>query len=97
MSSKEYRYFTYGFKKSTNLGKTYFLPKIRNKLDNVLGRLVISNCGTPTEKASEFLDHHLKPLIQSAKSYVKDISDFLRKIKELGKVRDGTSLAMVPF
>ena len=27
ISSEEYRYFTYGFKKSTNLGNMYFLPK----------------------------------------------------------------------
>ena len=44
----------------------YFLPKIYKRLHNVMGRPVISNCGTPTEKASEFLDHQLKPLMQSA-------------------------------
>ena len=90
--SEEYKYFTYSFKKSTNLGKMYFLPKIHKWLDNVPGRPVISNCGTLTEKASEFLDHHLKPLMQSAESYVKDTSDFLRKIKELEKVPDGAIL-----
>ena len=37
--------------------------------------------------------YRLKPLIKSAKSYVKDTSDFLRKIKELGKVPDGDILA----
>ena len=63
------------------------------RLDNVLGRLVVSNCGTPLEKASEFLDHHLKSLMQSVKSHVKDTSDFLRKIKELGKVPIGAILA----
>ena len=26
------------------------------------GRPVISNCGTPTEKISEYLDHILKPV-----------------------------------
>ena len=33
-------------------------------LRNVLGRPVISSCGTPTEKVSEFLDHHLKRVMQ---------------------------------
>ena len=28
ISSEEYKYFNYGFKKSTNLGQMYFLPKI---------------------------------------------------------------------
>ena len=42
---------------------------------------VISNCGTPTEKVSEFLDHHLKPVMQEGESYIKDTDDFLTKIK----------------
>ena len=46
----------------TDLGKLYLLPKIHKRFHNVPGRPVISNCGTPTEKASEFLDFHLKPL-----------------------------------
>ena len=31
--------------------------------DIVPGQPVVSNCGTPTEKASEFLDSHLKPIM----------------------------------
>ena len=41
------------------------LPKIHERLHNVPGRPVISNCGTPAEKYSEFLDYHLKPLMQA--------------------------------
>ena len=51
------------YRKATMLGKLYFLPKIHKRLHNVLGRPVISNCDTPTEKCSEFLDYHLKPLM----------------------------------
>ena len=65
ITEKEIKYFSYDFKKTTNLGKLYLLPKIHKRLHNVPGRPVISNCGTPTEKASEFLDFHLKPLMQS--------------------------------
>ena len=64
----------------------YLLPKIHKRLYNVPGRSVISNCGTPTEKASEFLDHHSQPVMISGKSYVKDTGDFLEKIKSLGKI-----------
>ena len=53
MTEKELKYFPYQYKKSTNFGKIYVLPKIHKRLDNVRGRLVISNCGTPTEKVSE--------------------------------------------
>ena len=36
--------------KKHNLGKLYLLPKIHNRLFNMPGRPVISNCGMPTEK-----------------------------------------------
>ena len=52
ISYEEQQYFSYGFKKSINLGKKCFLPKIHRRLDNVPGRPVISNYGTPTEMAS---------------------------------------------
>ena len=38
--------------------------KIHKRLHSVPGRLVISNCSTPTEKCSEFLDYHLNSLMQ---------------------------------
>ena len=55
-------------------------------LNDVPGRPVISNCGTPTEKISEFLFHHLQPIIKAGKSYIKDTIDFLEKLKNLGNI-----------
>ena len=52
ISSEEQQYFSYGFKKSINLAKKCFLPKIHRRFDNVPGRPVISNYGAPTEMAS---------------------------------------------
>ena len=49
ISDKQLKYFTYEYKKVSNLGKLYLLPKIHKRLHNVPGRPVISNCGTPTE------------------------------------------------
>ena len=83
ITEKELKYFTYEYRKATNLGKMCLLPKIHKRLSNVLGRPVISNCGTPTEKVSEFLDFQLKPVMQSSKSYIKDSGDFIRKIKDI--------------
>ena len=54
------KYFSFDHKRACNLGKLYFLLKIHKRLFNGPRRAVISNCGTPTEKASEFLDSHLK-------------------------------------
>ena len=50
ISDKQLKYFTYEYKKVSNLGKLYLLPKIHKRLHNVPGRPVISNCGTPTKK-----------------------------------------------
>ena len=50
ITEKELKYFTYSFKNASCHGKMYILPKIHEKLYNVSGRPVISNCGTPRKK-----------------------------------------------
>ena len=92
ITEKELKYFSYKYKKITNLGMLYIHPKIHKRLENVPGRPVISNCGTPTEKVSEFLDYHLKPVMQSGRSYIKDSGDFLKKIKHLGSLPENAIL-----
>ena len=62
-------------------GRFYLLPKIHKT--GCPGRPVISGCNTPTERISEFVDHHLKPLITSIPSFVKDTNDFLHKLKNM--------------
>ena len=89
------KYFLYDYKNATNLGTLYILSKIHKRLFTLPGHPVISNCGTPTEKASEFLDHHLKPVIQSSQSYIKDSGDFLRKIKQIGNLPGNSILVTV--
>ena len=76
ISQKELKNFIYDFRKATNLGKLYFLPKIK-PLTAVRGRPVISNRGTPAKKVSEYLDHILKSIMQESWSYLKDSDDFL--------------------
>ena len=86
ITEKELKYFTIDFKKATNLGKLYLLPKIHKRLESVPGRPVICNCGTSTEKVSEFLDSQLKPVMQSSWSYIKDSGDFIKKIKDINNI-----------
>ena len=70
----------------------HLLPKINKRLYDVPGKPVISNCGTPTEKVSESLDHHFKPVMQKGKSYTKDTGDFLNKIKNINAIPENSIL-----
>ena len=72
-------------KNASNIGKLHFLPKFHKKLSNVLGRAVIFNFKTPTKKASEFLDYHLKPAMQSSCSYIKDSGEFIEIDETISK------------
>ena len=93
IQEREKNYFKFNFKKATNLGKLYLLPKIHKGLSNVPRRPVISNCGTPTEKILEFLDHQLQPIMKQGNSYIKDTGDFLEKLRAIGEIPRGVILA----
>ena len=84
ISEKELKCFPYNSKNTICLGKMYLLTKIHKMLNDVPGRPVVSNCGIPMEKRSQFLDHHLRPIMKTGKSYIKDTDDFLEKLKYLG-------------
>ena len=34
----------------------------------------------------QFLEHHLKPIMQKRWSYIKDTEDFLKKVQNMGKI-----------
>ena len=53
---------------------------MHRRLYNVPRRPVISNSGNPTEKASEFLNNHLKPILKNNWSHIRDSGDFIDKI-----------------
>ena len=56
-------------------------------------RPVISNCGMPTEKVSEFVDFHLKHIMQNGWSHIRDPTDFINKIKNLKNISSKSILA----
>ena len=47
---------------------------------------VTSNCGIPIEKVYEFLDFHLKPIMRNGNSYIRDLSYFLERIKNIRSI-----------
>ena len=92
VSYKEMNYFIYNYKKARNLGKLYLLPKIHKRLFNASGRPTFSNCGTPTKKVSEFLDHHRKPIMENVLSHIRDSQHFFKKIKTTGSFLENAIL-----
>ena len=74
------------------MGQIYLLPKIHKRLFNVPGRPVVLNSGSPTEKVLEFLDSHLKDIIQESWSYIKDSNDFINKTKNLKNIPEDSLL-----
>ena len=78
----------YFIMKDPKFARFYLLPKIHKRLHNVPGRPVISNSGYYTETISSFLDHHLQPLDQAVKSYIKETNEFLKKLRSLPKLPD---------
>ena len=91
---EQLKFFSYEYRKATNFGKIYFLPKIHKKLHNVTGLPVISNCATLTEKCLELLDYHLKPLMKKGQLYIKDSSDFIKKAQNLSLIPENANLVM---
>ena len=61
----------------------YMLPKIR-KINNP-GRPVISSVNSHTEKISAYVGEFLRPIAEQLPSYICDTTDFIQRMKVLGK------------
>ena len=73
-------------RKGYNFRKICPLPKVHEVLSDNPQHPVISNSGIPTEKVSDFLDHHLQPLMKQENLYIKDAGSFLKKLRAIGEV-----------
>lgn len=70
----------------------YHLPKIHKQTIPVPGRPIISSNGSPTERISEYVDHHLQPIVTRTSAYLKDTTDFLRKLSLIPTLPPGCIL-----
>ena len=77
------------------LGRFYLLPEIHKRFHDVPGRPVISNSEFYTENISSLIEHHLKPLAQNVKSYIRDTNDFLSKLASLPPSPDDVILCTI--
>ena len=68
----------------------HLLPKT-HKANNP-GRPVISSVNCHTSRISELVDYYLQPEVKKLKSYVKDTTDFIKKIEAMDHVSDDSYL-----
>ena len=71
----------------------YLLPKLHKQ--GCPGRPAVLGCSSPTEKISEFVDHHLRPLVPEMSSYIKDTNFFLHRLWETGHLPEGAVLCTI--
>ena len=71
-------------------GRFYILPKI-HKTGNP-GRPIVSSNSHPTERISQFVDYHINSLVSTLDSHIKDTTDFLNKLSNLGNLPNNAIL-----
>ena len=81
---------TYLVQTNVKPGRFYILPKI-HKTGNP-GRPIVSSNSHPTERISQFVDYHINPLVSTLDSHVKDTTDFLNKLSNLGNLPNSAIL-----
>ena len=71
-------------------GRFYILPYI-HKTGNP-GRPIVSSNSHLTERISQFVDYHINPLVSTLNSHIKDTTDFLNKLSNLGNLPNNAIL-----
>ncbi|CAJ0933349.1 unnamed protein product, partial [Ranitomeya imitator] len=61
----------------------YIFPKIPKTLINPPGRPIVSGVGSIFNKMGIFFDRIFNPMVRECKSYIRDTTDFLRKLEAL--------------
>ena len=56
---------------------------MQERLTNIPGRRLISNCKKRTKKSSYFLYYYMKRVVQNRASYIKGSNDFIGKVKSI--------------
>ena len=59
---------------------------------NQSGRAIVSGIGTLTEYVSAFVDRELQPVLANIPSYIKDTTDFLKRLSRFDNIPDNTIL-----
>ena len=87
ISESTYNYLKFKDDKSRTQ-QLYFLKKIHKNPISV--RPIVSGCGGPTEKISQFIDHYIQPYVPKIDSYVRDSGHLISMLENLKLPADCT-------
>ena len=76
---------------NTTAGRFYTIPKVHKP--TIPMRPIVSGNNTATERISEYVDFHLRPLVETTPSYIQDTTDFLKKLMSIKDLPEGVLLA----
>ena len=76
--------------KEPKADRFYLLPKIHKK--QVPGRPICNSIGHPNCSISKFVDAHIKDYVPKTKSYVRDTQHFIKRLKAIGPLPEGSLL-----
>jgi hypothetical protein len=85
--------YNYLVQKEYRTPNLYLLPKVHKGIIPPPGRPILSANGSPTEKISQFVDHFLKPCATKHRSYIKDTTEFIQKLNNVGQLSPNSLLA----
>ena len=68
----------------------YMLPRIQKSENS--GKPVTSSVNCYTTSVSQNVDYHLQPHVKESSFYIKDSTDFIKKINNLGKIPESSIL-----
>ena len=71
----------------------YTQPKIHKGVLPPPCRPIVSGNDSPSERISQFVDWFLKPIVPTIPSYIKDTTDFIRRIENLPNIPDNCIMA----
>lgn len=90
ISEQEFKYL---FNRTPTRPVFYVLPKVHKSLSNPPGRPIVAGNNSLTEPLSNFVDFILRPLVTKLPSYLRDTSDFLACLSEIGHLSQNVLLA----
>ena len=93
ITRKQLTYLSPHGKKKIKTAELYLLNKIHSE-PPTKARPIISANGCPVERISEYVDYFLQPFVVEQRTYLKDTSDFIRKIEKIHVPKDALLITL---